>query len=262
MADPSRFEGKVAIVTGSTQGVGEATARLLVERGAAAVVVTGRDAGRGEVVVSALRGMGAKAIFVPADLAQTGAPEEICAQADAAFGRVDVVVNSAALTDRDNLWDTTPQFFDRMFAVNVRAPFFLIQGAARIMRRNNVGGSIVTVGSISSHGGQPHLSSYVASKGALWAMTRNLAHALLPYRIRVNLINAGWMDTPGEDRIQRRWHGASDGWQERAGTERPSGRLIRPEELARAIAFLASDESGLMTGSVVDYDQRVVGAYD
>lgn len=260
--DPRRFDDRVAVVTGGTQGVGETVALQLAERGAAAVVITGRNERRGEQVCGALREAGTKPLFVPADLADVNAPFRIVEAADAAFGRVDVLANCAANPERDAIWDSTPEFFDRMFAVNARAPYFLIQGAARIMRREDIQGTIVNIISISSHGGQPYISAYCASKGALATITRNVAHALLPYRIRVNGLNPGWMATPGEDRTQRGFHGADDSWLEEAGETRPFGRLIDPKEAARAVLFLASEESGLMTGAVVDYDQQVVGAYD
>lgn len=260
--DPRRFDGKVAVVTGGTQGVGESVALQLAERGAAGVVITGRNAARGELVSETLREFGTKPLFVEADLADADAPSSIVEATDAAFGRVDVLANCAANPERDTIWDSTPAFFDRMFAVNARAPYFLIQSVARIMRRKSIHGTIVNVISISSHGGQPYISAYCASKGALATMTRNVAHALLPYRIRVNGLNPGWMATPGESETQRRFHGAADDWLEEAGKSSPFGRLIAPEETARAVLFLASEESGLMTGAVVDYDQQVIGAYD
>ncbi|ABG04686.1 short-chain dehydrogenase/reductase SDR [Rubrobacter xylanophilus DSM 9941] len=260
--DPRRFDGKVAVVTGGTQGLGESVALQLAERGAAGIVITGRNEERGRRVAAVLRKLGAEPLFVAANLADVDAPFRIIEAVDEAFGRVDVLANCAANPERDTIWDSTPEFFDRMFAVNVRAPYFLIQGAARIMRRENIQGTIVNVISISSHGGQPYISSYCASKGALATMTRNVAHALLPYRIRVNGLNPGWMATPGENETQRRFHGAREGWIEEAGKTRPFGRLILPEEAARAVLFLASGESGLMTGAVVDYDQQVIGAYD
>ncbi len=260
--DPRRFDGKVAVVTGGTQGVGGGVATQLAKRGADGVVITGRNEERGEAVARALQDIGTESLFVAADLAEADAPARIIGAADEAFGRVDLLANCAANPERDTIWDGTPEFFDRMFAVNARAPYFLIQGAARIMRREEIPGAIVNVISIASHGGQPYISAYSASKGALATMTRNVAHALLPHRIRVNGLNPGWMATPGEDATQRRFHGASDGWLEEAGRTRPFGRLISPEEAAAAVVFLLSEESGLMTGSIVDYDQQVIGVYD
>ena len=174
----------------------------------------------------------------------------------------DVLVNAAALTDRGTILDTTPELFDRMFAVNVRAPFFLMQDAAKIMRRTGRGGTIVNILSTSAYGGQPFLTPYSASKGALAILTRNVAYALMRDRIRVNGLNIGWMDTPGEHAIQKRAHGAEEGWLARAEAQMPTGRLLKPLEVARAIAFLASDESGMMTGALVDFDQSVQGAGD
>ncbi len=263
MSDGARdFEGKVAVVTGGTQGLGENVALQIARRGASGIVITGRSQERGERVSSALRELGAKPVFVSVDLADVDAPFEVIRAADEAFGRVDVLANCAANPERDTIWDSTPEFFDRMLAVNARAPYFLIQGAAKIMRREEIRGTIVNVISISSHGGQPYISAYCASKGALATMTRNVAHALSPHRIRVNGLNPGWMATPGEDQTQRAFHGAGDGWLKKAAENQPFGRLIDPEEAARAVVFLASEESGLMTGAVVDYDQQVIGAYD
>lgn len=259
---PREFDGKVAVVTGGTQGLGENVALQLAERGASGIVITGRNEEHGERVSGVLRELGTKPLFVAVDLAEPDAPFEIIQSVDEAFGRVDVLANCAASPERDTIWNSTPEFFDRMFAVNARAPYFLMQGAANIMCRENIQGTIVNVISISSHGGQPYISAYCASKGALATMTRNVANALMPHKIRVNGLNPGWMATPGEDQTQRRFHGAEDNWLQEAGEELPFGRLIWPKEAARAVVFLASEESGLMTGAVVDYDQQVIGAYE
>src|SRR6185369_5141777 len=117
------LEGKVAIVTGSTQGLGEAIAHLFADRGIAGLVITGRNAARGEKVRAALAAKGIKTLFVAADLAVVDDVARLVAEADKAFGRVDILVNSAGLTDRGSIWDTEPELFDAMFAVNVRAPF-------------------------------------------------------------------------------------------------------------------------------------------
>jgi len=259
---PAQLESRIAVITGGTQGLGEAAARLFARRGSAGLIICGRNAERGHAVAKELSGAGCETRFVEADLVSIEACGRVIAAADAAFGRIDCLVNCAGITDRGTLWDTSPELWDRLFAVNARAPFFLMQGAAAIMRREGGGGSIVNVISMASHGGQPFISAYCASKGALAMLTRNVAFALMPYRIRVNGLNIGWTDTPGEDRIQREFHGASDQWLAEAERRQPFGRLIKPDEVARAIAFLASDESGLMTGSLIDFDQVVLGAYD
>jgi NAD(P)-dependent dehydrogenase (short-subunit alcohol dehydrogenase family) len=199
---------------------------------------------------------------VRADLARVDDTRAVIAAADRAFGRVDVLVNAAGITDRGTLFDTSPELFDRMFAINTRAPFFLMQDAAKIMRRERIEGAIVNILSMSAHGGQPFITAYSGSKGALATLTKNAAFSLMPWRIRVNALNIGWMNTPGEDRIMRLNHGAKDGWLDKAAAEQPFGRLIEPTEVARACAFLASAESGLMTGSVIDFDQSVLGCYE
>ena len=259
---PRQLDGKVAVVTGGTQGLGEAVARLFAERGAAGLVICGRQAAKGEAVASELTQGGCRTVFVRADLARVEDARAVAAAADRAFGRVDALVNAAGITDRGTIFDTTPELFDRMVAVNVRAPFFLMQDAARIMRREGIEGAIVNNLSMSAHGGQPFLAAYSLSKGALATLTKNAAFGLMPWRIRVNGLAVGWMSTPGEDAIMRREHGATDGWLERASAGQPFGRLIDPAEVARACAYLVSAESGLMTGAVVDFDQSVLGCYE
>ena len=259
---PANLSGKVAIVTGGTQGLGEAIARLFGERGAAGIVICGRNRERGERVASDISSAGCPTVFVEADLAKVADCRKVVATADERFGRVDVLVNAAALTDRGDIFDTTEQRFNEIFDVNVRGPFFLIQESVRIMHRERIAGSIANIQSMSAHGGQPFNTAYCASKGALATLTRNVAHSLLKFRIRVNGLNIGWMSTPGEDSIQKTYHGAKDGWLEEAVKAKPFGRLIDPKEVARACAYLCSDESGLMTGSNIDFDQNVVGTSD
>jgi NAD(P)-dependent dehydrogenase (short-subunit alcohol dehydrogenase family) len=259
---PAHLSGKVAIVTGGTQGLGEAIARLFAERGAAGLVICGRNAKSGERVASEISAAGCPTVFVQADLSNVADCRKAVAKADERFGRVDVLVNAAGLSDRGNIFDTTEERFNEIFNVNVRAPFFLIQESVRIMRRDKIAGSIVNIQSMSAHGGQPFITAYCTSKGALATLTKNVAHSLLKFRIRVNGLNIGWMSTPGEDRIMKTYHDAQDGWLEAAVKTRPFGRLLDPKEVARACAYLCSDESGLMTGSNIDFDQNVVGTGD
>jgi NAD(P)-dependent dehydrogenase (short-subunit alcohol dehydrogenase family) len=257
-----QLAGKVAVVTGGTQGLGEAIARSFAERAAEGLVICGRDDKRGERVASDISSAGCPTVFVKADLAKVADCRSVIAKADERFGRVDALVNAAALTDRGNIFDTTEERFNEIFEVNVRAPFFLIQESVKIMRREKIAGSIVNIQSMSAHGGQPFITAYCASKGALATLTRNVAHSLLKFRIRVNGLNIGWMSTEGEDNIQKKYHNAQDGWLDEAVKSRPFGRLIDPKEVARACTYLCSDESGLMTGSNIDFDQMVVGTGD
>jgi NAD(P)-dependent dehydrogenase (short-subunit alcohol dehydrogenase family) len=256
----SSFAGKYAVVTGSTQGLGETTARLLAKRGAAGIVITGRDADRGNAVAKSIAAAGCRTHFVAADLAKVEDCRRIIAAADKEFGTLHVLVNVAALTERGSVWDTTPELFDRMTDINMRAPFFLMQDAIKLMQREKVAGSIVNISSVSSYGSVPMLTVYAASKAGLNILTKNIAYSVVRHRIRVNALNLGWMDTPGEDTIQRRYHSRGGDWLAKAEASQPFGRLLKPDEVARAIAFLASDESGMMTGAIVDFDQSVMGA--
>lgn len=255
------FAGKIAVVTGGAQGIGEATARLLAERGAAGVVLVDRRVEQGEAVAKSLNAAGTKAIFVEADLADPEAVAKVIPAADKAFGRVDILANIAGLTDRGTILDTDLALYDKMFAINVRAPFFLMQDAIKVMQRERTEGTIVNILSVNAYIGSPNLAAYSASKGALMTLTKNTANAVNMMRIRVNGIILGWADTPGEHETLKKFHDAADDWLAKAEPTRPFGKLIKPEDVARLIAFLGGPESAPMTGSCVEYEQTVVGAY-
>ena len=256
---PQAFSGKAALVTGGGQGVGEAVALLLAERGARAVAVCGRDPAKLARTEAALKERGAQTFTAPFDLADVSACRGFVDEAAAAFGGVDVLVNAAGYTGRGSIDNTDEAQFDMQFAVNTRAPFFLMQRAIPHMRRAG-GGTIVNVLSIVAHGGPPFIVAYCGAKAALAAMTKNVVNAVLRDRIRVNGLNMGWTSTPNEHVVQTKTHGRAADWQGDVGASQPFGRLLLPVEVARGIAFLASDESGLMTGAVVDFDQQVIGA--
>ena len=252
----------VAIVTGSTQGLGEATARQLVdEQMIGGLVICGRNAENGRRLASEFSDRGCRTEFVRADLTKVEDCQSVVDAARAKFDRVDYLVNSAATSERGGILDSTPDLFDRIVALNVRAPFFLMQQVLRLMIEKHTAGSIVNIISMSSHGGQPFLTPYSMSKGALATLTKNVAQSVLEHRIRVNGLNLGWMDTPGEDAIQKRFHDADDRWLRTAEASQPFGRLVKPEEVASVVAFLLSERAGLMTGSIIDFDQNIVGTY-
>lgn len=259
----SQLTGKVAVVTGGTQGLGAAIARHFTQQEAAGVVICGRNQAKGEEIAAQLSEAGrTRVVFVRADLSSVEDCRQVIAKTDELFGKVDVLVNAGGMTDRGTILDTDPELFDKMFATNVRGPFFLMQETIKIMRRENIEGAIVNICSMSGLAGQPFIAAYCSSKGALATLTRNTAYALLRNRIRVNALNIGWMASEGEDRIMKQYHGAEDNWLEKAAAEQPFGRLIKPEEVAEAVTFLASTASGVMTGSVINYDQSVWGGYD
>jgi len=252
----------ITIINGGTQGLGEAVARRLAEEGSDGLVLAGRSTSRGKALAEGLSELGTPSIFVEADMEDSGAPQFIVSVCRERFGRVDGVVNVAAYTYRSTILSERPEEWDRMMTINTKAPFFLIQEAVRLMIESGDGGSIVNIGSTAGFGGPPKLASYAVSKGALNVMTKHLAFALMPYRIRVNQVNPGWMDTESEDRTQRLYDGAPDNWLELAEASRPWGRLVKPWEVANTVAFCLSDESGMMTGNLIDMDQTVRGAGD
>ncbi len=257
---------QVFLVTGATQGLGATIARRLAIAGAAGLVIVGRDAAKGKAVAAEIEALGCPVEALALDLGEVAGCRAAVAACEARFGRLHGLVNVAGLTDRGGIDDTTPETWDRLFAVNARAPFFLAQAAVKLMRRNAIeglrqAGGIVNIITMSSHGGQPKLTAYAASKGALATLTRNLGHALRQDRIRVNGLNIGWTDTPNEHSVQLA-EGQPADWLARAEAAQPFGRLIKPDDVAEAVLFLLGPASGVMTGSVIDYDQMVIGAYD
>ena len=180
-----------------------------------------------------------------ADPAQArGSVDEVVA----AHGRIDCLVNSAGLTSRGTLLDTTPELFDAHIAVNLRGPFFAMQAAVADMVARSAPGTIVNILSASSHGGQPYLAPYVAAKAGLAALTKNAAHAHRWDRFRINGLNIGWTDTSGEDATQRMFHGAGDDWRDEAARELPMGRLGQVDEIADFVVFLLSDAQRCSNG--------------
>ena len=245
-----------ALVIGGTQGLGLAIAGRLMAEGCTRIVIAGRDRTRGEAAAEA-----SGAAYLPVDAADTAAVVRLVDEAAERMGRVDALVNAAAVTDRGSVLDTTPELWDRIMTVNVRSPFFAIQRVAREAIEGGFTAGVVNILSVAAHCGQSFLAPYSASKAALANVTRNAAQALRGHRIRVNGINCGWMDTPGEDAIQRKYHDGGDDWLERAEAAQPFGMLLKPGHVAGLASYMLGSGSGVMTGSIVDFDQNVAGSY-
>lgn len=233
----------------------------LATEGCTGITIVGRSEERGASVCAKLSALGCKAIFVKADMGSVADIQEVVPAHERAFGSLDGLVNCAGDTTRGNIRDQTVADWDRLFAINARAPFVLTQAAANAMIAKGRPGSIVNIITITSHGGQPYLCAYAASKGACVTLTKNAAHALRHERVRVNGINIGWSNTAAEHATQVA-AGAGEDWLEKAAAKMPFGRLVEPSDIAALAAFLLSHESGVMTGSIIDMDQNVIGAYD
>jgi len=249
-----------AIVTGGGQGVGLAITEQLAAEGCRKLALIGRTAEKLESAAAGLRASGATVATIVADVADVGACDHAVQEAIATLGHVNALVNAAATSARGSLIETTPELFDTIFATNVRGPFFMMQGLVRHLLDVRRPGSIVNILSMSGHGGQDFLAAYSTSKGAMNTLTRNVAMAYRRKHIRCNAILPGWMDTPGEDAVQKNWHGADDDWLQKAEASQPFGQLVKPAQLAVLAAYMLSPQSGVMTGALVDYDQNVIGA--
>jgi NAD(P)-dependent dehydrogenase (short-subunit alcohol dehydrogenase family) len=248
---------KIALVTGATWGIGYAIAEQLASIGARVVIHGLRESDAREAA-GRLGAAGHEAGAVGGDLTDPATCRAIVRHAVEWGGGLDVLVNNAGYTARGRLEDASLEFWELMMAVNVRAPFLCMQEAIGPMKARG-GGAVVNIGSINAYIGAPNLGPYSVSKGALMTLTRNAASALGRYGIRVNQLNVGWTLTEGEDRVQQATGKGSD-WLERATALMPFGRLLTPNEVARAAAYFASDESGIVTGSVLDVEQYPMGA--
>ena len=251
------LSGKSALVTGSTSGIGLGIVEHFAELGAR-VVIHGRDEAQARDIVSRLREAGHEAEYVMADLADVDACRRAVRFTIERFGGIDVLVNNAASTARGYLEDAPVELWDSIMHINLRAPFLCLQEAVKSMKTRG-GGSIVNIGSVNAYIGEPKLGPYSVSKGGLMTLTRNAASTLNRYRIRVNQINVGWTLTAGEHKVKR-LEGHGPEWLEEAVATRPFGRLLEPHDVAIPAAYFASDDSALVTGTVMDLEQYPIGA--
>jgi len=252
-----RLKDQHILITGSTTGIGEFMARRFVQEGAK-VILHGRDAERAGKLRKEL-GEDVTA-FVQGDLGDAEFADKLAADAIAAFGRVDALVNNAALTTRNRIEETDAAFFDRIISVNTRAPLLLIRALLPELKRTE--GVVLNIGSVLAHCGQANLLAYSVSKGGLMTMTRNLADAFGPDRVRFNQLNVGWTLTENEYKVKM-GDGLPADWPDHIPAyANPSGRLIQPEEIATASVYWVSRESAPISGTIAELEQYpLIGRY-
>jgi NAD(P)-dependent dehydrogenase (short-subunit alcohol dehydrogenase family) len=248
-----RLQNKTILITGSTTGVGAAMARRFVAEGAR-VLVHGLERDLGEQVVAEL-GTEHAALHVD-DLADPAAPPRIVQAALSAFGRLDAIVNNAAWIVRSNIATTDAALFDRCMAVNVRAPMLLVQAALPHLEASH--GCVLNIGSINGYCGEANQLAYSVSKGALMTLSRNLADALGPPKVRVNHMNLGWVLSENEYKLKVK-EGLPPDWHEHPPAAfAPSGRILTPEQVAAAAVYWVGDESRPVSGTVMELEQYPV----
>lgn len=245
-----RLKDKVIIVTGSTTGIGKAIALRCVAEGAK-VVINGLDKEGGESVAAQL---GDKAVLYIEDISIAGAPQRLVDVAIKTFGKLDAVVNNAAMVVSGNISTTDLAFLRTVLEVNTIAPFALLQAALPELTKTK--GCVLNIGSVNAYSGEPNLLPYSMSKGALMTMTRNLGDTLNRENgVRINQINPGWVLTETET-LRKRQHGLAEDWyKDIPSVYAPAGRILKPEEIAAAAVYWLSDESGPVSGQVMDLEQ-------
>jgi NAD(P)-dependent dehydrogenase (short-subunit alcohol dehydrogenase family) len=251
---------RIAVITGGAQGIGFAAARCFLQNDFSGVLLVDRNAAGLQSAKKQLDENGHVSILA-IDLAEDGAAKLIASHAEAEFGRVDVLVNAAGNTERCGLEDTTPDSFYRLVDVNLKAPLFMMQAMAPLMKRQGQG-TIINVSSMLAYGGPPVLATYAATKAGLVALTKSAANTWKREGIRVFAINLGWVNTDGEHALQTGFHQQPQDWAKHIGARMPSGRLIESDDAAGLIHYLTTPSAQMMTGAIIDYEQMPIGVYD
>lgn len=248
----ARLEGKVALITGGGSGIGRASSVLFAQEGAAAVVVVDRDGAGAATTATECEAAGSQALAVEANVTETDAPDRIVAEVIERFGHLDVLMTAAGISVGRTLVDTSPQDWDMVFDTNVKGTYLWLRAGIPPML-NQGSGSVITVASqLAVNGGRGN-AAYIASKGAIVALTRTTANDCAAHGVRVNSLLPGATETPLLERSFARLADAGAA-RERSLARHPMGRFGRPEEVANAALYLASDESSFTTGTEIRVD--------
>ncbi len=238
---------KVIVITGGTRGLGRSLAIAAAGEGAS-VVIGGLEQAEGREVIRAVRARGGKGLFVRGDLGRVSECRRLIAKAKAAFGRIDGLVNYAGILPVCPLTDTDEKLFDRVFGLNIKAPYFCTQYAVRSMMATG-GGAIINIGSLHAYNGEADRAAYACSKGALLTLTHHVAKNYARNKIRANWITMGWVATPGELALRRK-QGRGQAWLDKvAARVMPMQRLQTPEDYVPGMLYLLSDAANQVTGT-------------
>lgn len=254
VSGPGRLEGKVAIVTGGARGIGAAICRRYAEEGAKLVVA---DLLEGDAKALA-DDLGGGAFSVKLDVVDPGSIDHLISETVAKAGRVDCLVNGAAVFDMAPILEITEGSFEKLFAINVKGLLFIAQAAARQMVKQGQGGKIINIASQAGRRGEPLVGVYCATKAAVISLTQSMGQDLIKHRINVNAIAPGVIDTPMWDQVDAlfaRYEEKAIGQKKReVGEAVPYGRMGRPEDLTGAAVFLASDDSDYIVAQTLNVD--------
>ena len=243
--ESKRLVGKVAVVTGASKGIGAGIAKQLAAEGAAVVVNYASSKEGADEVVNEIQSSGGKAIAVQGDVAKSQDVKRLFAEASKAFGRLDVLINNAGVYQFASLEEVTEDEFHREFNTNVLGMILATREAVKYF--GDEGGSVINIGSTVTSINPPTTVVYAATKGAVSTITRVLANELGPRKIRVNSINPGGVETEGTHTLGM----IGSDFEKQMTAQTPLGRLGQPQDIAPVAAFLASPESGWITGEVI-----------
>lgn len=250
------LEGKVALVTGSAQGIGKAIALRLAREGADIIVVDRSDDNRAEEALSEIKALGRRVVIDAGDIGSVGDNRRIISDSVAQLGQIDILVNNAGIEHNASFTDITEADYDAVLDVNLKGTFFITQAFVQHLRSTNRQGRIINISSVHEELPFPHFTTYCASKGGLKMLMRNLAVELAPYGITVNNIAPGAIETP----INTRLLNSPELLKALIGNI-PLGRLGKPEDVAGMVAYLAGPDSAYVTGSTMVIDGGLLWNY-
>nr|WP_315424210.1 glucose 1-dehydrogenase [uncultured Pedobacter sp.] len=253
----NRFENKIALITGSSQGIGAACALRLAKDGCDIILNGHKFDERGEKLIKEIQAMGRKAVFLEADLSKASAAIKLITDAVAVFGHLDILVNNAGVEKKASFWEVTEEDYDLIMNTNLKGVFFSIQSFVNYCRKSKVAGTIINMSSVHEEIAFPHFAAYCASKGGLKMLTRNLASELAQFNIRINNVAPGAVSTPiNQDLLNNKEQ------LEKVLQNIPLKRMGKVEDVAAVVAFLASDDAAYVTGSTYYVDGGLTYHYE